>query len=274
MKLRCWGTRGNIATPSVETLALGGNTSCYEVALGGGRSLVLDCGTGLIEYATWLLANKDAALPDEHHIVLTHFHWDHVLGFPFFHVIHRPGTHVHLYSAFAPAQLEAQVRALFDGTYSPLRTLDNLAARVSFHEIEPGGREIQGAYVRCARVDHSEPCYAVRIEHGGRSLCYATDHEARPSILNDRVVAFADRVNTLLHDAQYTAEEYPAHAGWGHSSMQAALENARDANVGRVLLTHHDPRHKDRFRQEYLTSIPQGRKLPSELARQSVWYEV
>jgi len=193
---------------------------------------------------------------------VSHFHWDHLLGLPFFHPIHLPDTTLHLYSAFPRANLERHIRALFDGTYSPLRDIDNLKASINFHEIPAAGLEIAGARVRLCPVHHTEPCFAVRIEHGASSLAYVTDHEAGPSDTNRCVVDFAQGVDLLLHDAQFTREEYAIRAGWGHSSIEAALENGRQAGVKQLLLTHHDPAHTDTFLRDYLATHLSATEVP------------
>lgn len=260
MNLRFWGTRGSIATPGEHTIELGGNTTCAEVGLASGKSLLLDCGTGAIEYASAVMGRGKAAKADpplarEFHILVTHFHWDHILGFPFFHPIHFPGTRVHIYSGFDVDKLEANIRVLFDGTYSPLEDLDNLAAEVSFHRIEPGGIEIAGAKVTCQRIDHPEAAYSFLIEADERRLCFATDHEARANGLNDDLLAFAQGSDLLIHDGQFTAEEYESRVGWGHSAIEAAMQNGADAGARRLVLTHHDPEHSDDFLCSYLGKL-------------------
>jgi phosphoribosyl 1,2-cyclic phosphodiesterase len=260
MKLHFWGTRGNLPTPLPEMLGLGGNTSCYEVQLGERASILLDCGTGLIEHANSVMSSA-VREPREFHIVVSHFHWDHLLGFPFFHPIHIPHTTVHLYSAFPQEVLERRIRTLFDGTYSPLRDLANLKARLHFHQIGSDGVEIWGAKVECQPAHHSELCFATRVRYLGRTLCYVSDHEACSGSANDGIVEFMQAADAVLHDAQYTADEYRARVGWGHSSIEAALDNAQRAKVGHLFLTHHDPLHSDAFLHDYVAKL----ELPNGL---------
>jgi ribonuclease BN (tRNA processing enzyme) len=279
VKLYCWGSRGNIATPGGDTIEVGGNTSCYQLRLDDGGSLLVDCGSGAIEYATSLMARgtTSAGSPvGEYHVLISHLHWDHILGFPFFHPIHVPGVRVHLYSPF-PADLLAQhMEELFDGTYSPLRAIKNLNAQVSFHCIPPDGMEIAGASVRCTAVDHSTQSFAFRIAHAGKALGYVTDHEAREGARNDAVLELVHGVDLLLHDAQCTTADYAQQTGWGHSSIEAAIDNARRAQAKRLLLCHHDPRHDDRFLQDY---VERARRAapgapPFELACEGHLYEL
>jgi ribonuclease BN (tRNA processing enzyme) len=267
VKLRCWGTRGNLATPRVEMLGLGGNSSCYEVILDSEHSLMLDAGTGLIEFAEAIMPEA-LARPMTFHIAISHFHWDHVLGFPFFHPIHVPHTQVHLYSAFPAWLLEQHVRALFDGTYSPLRSLENLPARIHFHQIEAAGIEVLGSRLTRCQLDHSEESYGFRIEYQQSTVCYVSDHEARSSPINDRVITFARGADLLLHDAQFTAAEYASRGGWGHSSIEAALRNAGAAEVHRAVLIHHDPAHEDDFLRSYVVGLHSD--VPFELGCENV----
>lgn len=280
MKLRFWGTRGNIATPGLQTVALGGDTACLEIQGDLGHSLLLDSGTGIIAYATAFGAarkrgNSSSADPTTYHLVISHFHWDHVIGFPFFHPIHRPDTVVHIYSAFPVAMLENHIRALFDGTYSPLRDLNNVPARVTFNEIPSEGMDIAGARVTAQAVDHIEPNFAIRIDADGQTLVYASDHEARPGPRDEQLVEFSRGADWLVHDAQYTAEEYTAHVGWGHSSIEAAIANGNRASVKNLLLTHHHPRHSDDFLRTYLDRLRRrGLAVGSQnirLAEQGPW---
>lgn len=283
MKLRFWGTRGNIATPGAHTVELGGNTTCLEVQLQKRRSLMLDCGSGLIAYASSLMnrgeAKSEPPIERHFHLLVTHFHWDHVLGFPFFHPLHVPSSRVHLYSAFPAEQLEDVFRSLFDGTYSPLRDLDNLAAEVTFHQIPEAGISLEGARITHHPVDHSEDNYAYRIEHEGKALAFATDHEARDRPRNVEVCDFVKGADLLVHDAQWTAEEYPKHVGWGHSTIEAAIDNGVAAGVRQLLLTHHAPHHSDDFLRVYLSRVLRKLDLAAlaprvELAREGVHYDV
>jgi phosphoribosyl 1,2-cyclic phosphodiesterase len=281
MRVIFWGTRGNIASPGAHTIELGGNTSCVEVAVAQRTRIILDAGTGLIEYASSIVNRADTAGAKRatYHLVLSHFHWDHVLGFPFFHPIHIPGTTVHIYSGFPAAKLESHVRALFDGTYSPLRNLDNTAAKVLFHQIPRDGIGIGKARVACQLTDHSDESYAIRIDCDEKSVAYVTDHEARLSPINDAVVAFAKGSDLLIHDAQLTESEYAEKVNSGHSTIEAAINNAVAAAAKRLVLTHHAPVHSDDFLRLYLSRYLRRRTFPTghlviELAKEGAAIEV
>lgn len=298
MRIRFWGTRGNIATPGVRTVELGGHTTCIEVSRHGGNPLIIDSGTGIIEYASQVMSMGKAQSPDRpspeetgnlgaekggerprvFHVIISHFHWDHIIGFPFFFPIHDAGALIHLYSAFPASMLEARIRSLFDGTYSPLEDLDNLPATIAFHQLSSTGQQIDGARVLPFELDHSEPSFGFRVEANGRSVGVVIDHEARDNAANARVLEKVHQVNLLVHDAQLTASEYPARVGDGHSSIEAAMANARAAQVGALLLTHHDPSHSDDFLRVYLQrqlrAAPRSYPVDIQLAAQGSWYRV
>lgn len=250
MKLNFWGTRGGIATPSSHAVELGGNTTCLQLTLSNGKNLLIDAGTGIIEYAT-------SGIPKDHnhefHILFTHFHWDHVQGFPFFFPIHFPESTIHLYSPFPREMLFQHLSELFDGTYSPLKNINNLNSNLHFHQIPKKGINLLGARVTFALTEHPEACYAYRIEEAGRSFCFATDHENKDNQRNQELLKLIQNATLLVHDAQFTEEEYQQkYAGWGHSSIERAIQNAQKSRAQQVLLTHHDPAHSDDFLHAYL----------------------
>jgi phosphoribosyl 1,2-cyclic phosphodiesterase len=261
MNIRFWGTRGGVASPSLETQDLGGNTTCIELQMDEVSPLIVDMGTGVIEYAIQRGAERS-----EFHFLLTHFHWDHIIGFPFFHPIHRPGVVIHVHSPFETARVQRQLQGLFDGSYSPLRDISALAAEVHCHQIE-NGAELQGARVTFKRTTHSSECYAYRLETATQSLAVVTDHEAGLDG-NEALIEFFRGVDVLVHDAQFTAERLATRQGFGHSSIEQAIDNGARAGVGRILLTHHHPSHGDAFLQLYLKKLlrrleKEGRELPS-----------
>jgi ribonuclease BN (tRNA processing enzyme) len=278
MKLRFWGTRGSVPSPSDDTRELGGNTACVQLVDTNGNSLLVDCGTGIIEYAS---RGEGADTQSEFHILISHFHWDHILGFPFFHPIHKPGTVIHFYSPFPVGELNRNIGGLFDGTYSPLRELTNLNADVHFHQLPPEGGPINGFEVRFAPTKHTDTCYGYRIEGSQAVVGYITDHErqADPAI-NDGLLALVQGANTLVHEAQFTAEEYAQRIGWGHSTIEDAIENAIAAKAGKLLLFHHAPYHTDDFLRLHLRRLLRARDLSDQslqevaLAHEHITYEL
>jgi len=274
MTVRFWGTRGAIASPGPETAELGGNTTCVQIALGQAEPLLVDCGTGITEYA---LADGARAGGGPFHILISHFHWDHVLGFPFFFPIHSPEATIHLYAPYDVGTIVEHLEALFDGTYSPLQNMNNLPATIVAHSIGEGGQQIAGVQVSCCPTDHTDPCYAYRFERDGQCIGVATDHESRDNEANTRFDRFMTGVDLLVHGAQFTEDQYVAGChDRGHSSIERAIATGERVGAKRLLLTHHHPLHSDdRLRLHLartLRSEPRG--LPVELAREGVDYPV
>lgn len=259
MKLEFWGTRGAIPMPSWATRELGGNTTCLQVSFDDDDSLILDCGTGMIEYGRTI----DEGDARRFHVLVTHVHWDHIIGFPFFQPIHTPGTTIHFHSPFPGQLLERYVAALFDGTYSPLRDMRNLAADVQFHQIPATGTRIGNTEVRYCPTAHTAECYAYRLEQGGAALSFVVDHERSVEEANQALVRFVERSRVLVHDAQFTAREGPTHRGWGHSSIEDAIDNAVAAQVEQLLLFHHGPEHSDDFLRLYLQRLKRATGQPT-----------
>ncbi|HVL97386.1 MAG TPA: MBL fold metallo-hydrolase [Solirubrobacteraceae bacterium] len=250
MRLRVWGARGSIPAPGPETTRYGGNTSCVQVELSDGSTLVLDAGTGIRPLGL-ALPRDDRPL----HILLTHLHLDHIQGLMFFAPMFRPGAEIVIYGPCDPGCPESSLRSRI-GRYlsAPLAPVEirELPCDVSFQEAETTEWEIGPARIRAASVTHRGPTLGYRISDGGRSIAYIPDHE--PGLgtplqeLEDEWMSgleLARGADLLLHDAQYTDEEYPRHLGWGHSPMADALTFARRAAVGSLVGFHHDPMHSD-----------------------------
>lgn len=276
MKVKCWGTRGGVATPSLKTVELGGNTPCIQIKLTPEKSIVIDSGTGIIEYAS---SGVDLSVEKEFHVLITHFHWDHIIGFPFFHVIHAPQVKVNLYSPFDTDILCKHMSSLFDGTYSPLKNISNLNASIRFHQIPEEGVEINGAKVTYCQTNHPEECYAYKIEYDNQSLAYVTDHENDGQEINEKIIEFAKSADLLFHDAEYTSEMYlKHHQGWGHSSIDKAIDNAEKARVKKLLLFHHSTNHSDDDLRLYLFRLKKKKQSTSgpiiQFASERILYDV
>jgi CRP-like cAMP-binding protein/phosphoribosyl 1,2-cyclic phosphodiesterase len=253
MIVRFWGTRGSVATPGAETSRFGGNTSCVEVR-SGDTLVILDCGTGARPLGTFLAG----AARFRAHLMLTHIHWDHIQGFPFFLPIFQPGAEMEVYGAAGLEQgLEEAMSGQMQYTYFPVR-LAELRSRLTFHEVGEGSFPAGGMAVRTQFLNHSCPDLGYRLESGGVSVAYVTDHEPfwphDPSLPleqtflhpgDQRHVRFAAGADLLIHDAQYTADEYPARRGWGHSTIDYVVDVAVAAGVKRLALFHHDPARTD-----------------------------
>jgi phosphoribosyl 1,2-cyclic phosphodiesterase len=249
MKVTVWGARGSVPSPGPETNRYGGNTSCVEVTLSDGTIVVLDAGTGIRNLGLTL----DSA-PARINILLTHLHLDHIQGLMFFAPAFRPQSELVIWGPRSTdASLESRIARYISAPLSPVEVRE-LPCDVSFREAPASEWEIGPAYLRAASVTHRGPTLGYRITEGDTSLCYIPDHEpglgARIDELTDEWISGYDlacRTTLLIHDCQYTDQEYPQHVGWGHSPVRDALGFAHRVEADRVLLFHHDPLHSDDF---------------------------
>ncbi len=242
-----YGVRGSLATPGPSTTRYGGNTSCVRVTGPDGSVLVLDAGTGVRTLGLELpraLRRVD--------VLLTHLHLDHIVGLGFFGPLYDPRMEVHIWGpASATLDLEARLRRYLSSPLFPV-PLGDLPCRLELHPVLRGRVAIGPFGVTVARVCHPGPTVGYRIETGRASLAYLPDHEpalgARRFPLEPEWTSgfeLAGGADLLIHDAQYTREEYPGHVGWGHSSIHDALAFARLAGVKHLLPFHHDPSRGD-----------------------------
>lgn len=252
--VRFWGVRGSIASPGPDTAVVGGNTSCVEV-LCGNEHIVLDAGTGLRRLGEDLLrreAGRPAGSGERHlSLLLSHCHWDHIQGLPFFVPAYLPNTRLRILGGVSGGlsvreALERQMVA----PHFPVR-LDELGARIAYEEVRAASEIAIGeARVRVARGNHPGGVLAYRIDWEGQSVVYATDTE-HYACVDEQLRALAEGADLLIYDAQYTPEEYRgsvgarSKAGWGHSTYVAGTELARAAGVGKLVLFHHDPQRTD-----------------------------
>jgi phosphoribosyl 1,2-cyclic phosphodiesterase len=255
MKIKVWGARGSIPAPGPETMRYGGNTSCVELTLSDGSTLILDAGTGI--------RNLGLALVERPiHILLTHLHLDHIQGLMFFAPAFRPESEIIIWGPASPeASLRDRIARYISAPLAPVEVRE-LPSLVSFREAEPLQWEIGSARIRAQAVNHRGPTLGYRIEDAGTSLCYIPDHEpglgAPLSRLDDDWISgfeLAQGASMLIHDCQYTDREYPSHLGWGHSPLSDALAFGRRVGAERLLLFHHDPLHSDDFLDAFCGEI-------------------
>ncbi len=243
MHIRFWGTRGSIPTPGPTTVRYGGNTSCVEVRDSSGALLVLDAGTGLRELGISLMSsngNKPFAIE----LLLSHLHWDHIQGIPFFRPAYVPNSTMRI---TGPKQHSTSMKDLLglgmDDPFFPV-DIDDLPAKIDIDEMQDGSEERIGPYrVRAASIVHPAPALAYRIEADGRCLVYATDTEDPFSGKPNPVIELASGADTLIHDAQYLKSDFKP--TWGHSTIDSAIDVAARARVKRLVLFHHDPDRSD-----------------------------
>jgi CheY-like chemotaxis protein len=260
MHLRFWGTRGSLPKPGPTTLRYGGNTSCVEVRTAGGTLIVLDCGSGAHDLGQALLAA--ASGPLHGHLLITHTHWDHIQGFPFFAPLFVPG---HVWDIYGPGglggHLEEVLARQMEYAYFPI-TLGQLGATVRYHDLVEGTFTLEDVNITTRYLNHPGLTLGYRLEGDGAVLVYATDHEpharpqpdqpgepsggALPVHYEDRGhIEFLSGADLIIHDAQYTAAEYAQKIGWGHSPVTYVVDVALAARGKRLALFHHDPARGD-----------------------------
>jgi phosphoribosyl 1,2-cyclic phosphodiesterase len=255
MRVRFWGTRGSIAKPGPSTLRYGGNTSCIEVAADDGTLVVIDCGTGVHDLSRELLATSPAATRG--HLLVSHLHWDHIQGFPYFDPLFSSGSEWDLYAPGGHARhLQSALAGQMSYDYHPV-TLDAGAGTLRFHDLTEGALQIGSIRVVSQYLNHPALTLGYRLEADGAVLVYASDHEPHalpapgsdpvaPAHLEDlRHVRFLEGADLVIHDAQYTLADFPARSGWGHSPAECVVDYAIAAGVGSVALHHHDPARDD-----------------------------
>ncbi len=240
--LRFWGVRGSIACPSPNHVRYGGNTSCIEVQAGDER-IVLDAGTGVRGLGHSFLTQDQRKA----RILLTHSHWDHINGFPFF----APGFDPKFgFRIMAGHLSEGSIRDVLAGQMMqptfPV-PLEAMKADLQFEDFRAGdtfGIE-GGAKVRTAPLNHPNGATGYRIEHDGRALCYVTDTEHVPGKPDQSVLGLIEGADLVIYDATYTDDEFQKKIGWGHSTWQEAVRLCQVAGVKRLAIFHHDPDHED-----------------------------
>lgn len=262
MEVVFWGTRGSIPVSGPKYTEFGGNTPCLQIKLESTRdTVIIDSGSGIRELGLQLVRSAD--LHSKHiHLFLTHAHWDHIQGFPFFVPAYVPGFSLDIYcTKDAHAILSNQMRTPF----FPVG-LDAMLATRNFTLLNSETHAAIGeGVVRNIPLPHPQESTAFRVDEHGHSVVFATDTEHAPDHLNETLAALAKDADILIYDAQYTSEEYRAgKQGWGHSTFMEAIKLARAANVGRLVLYSHDPGHDD----EMLRAIEAAaqRELPGTLA--------
>lgn len=252
MQVRFWGTRGSLAKPGARTVRYGGNTSCVEVRSASGARLVFDCGTGGHELGQSIMREGK---PSRGHMLISHTHWDHIQGIPFFAPFFVPG---HRWDIYAPQGFGESIKDTLAGqmeyTYFPVTT-DAFGADVRYNNLGEGSFVVEDFVVSTRYLNHPALALAFRVECDGAVLVYACDHEPHDGALahgsttltgEDLAHArFMDGADLIIHDAQYLVDEYDAKRGWGHSTVDYAVTVARAAGAKRVALTHHDPMRSD-----------------------------
>ncbi len=268
MRIKFWGVRGSIPTPGPTTARYGGNTTCLQLMPDdgetfGGEVFIIDAGTGIRELGLELMKLPK---PLKIHLLITHTHMDHINGFPFFVPAFIPGTEIDIYG---PLHYEKRLEDIFAGqmdySYFPISAAQ-LAAGLTYHELNEGEFEIGPLKVQTHYMNHPVLTLGYRVSDGTSTVLFTGDHEQYFDIMGDessgddeqeddvreiveqqsqRLIAFFRDVDLLVCDAAYTPGEYETHRGWGHSSTDHAVDWAIEAGVKTLVLFHHEPVHSD-----------------------------
>jgi phosphoribosyl 1,2-cyclic phosphodiesterase len=242
LQMKFWGVRGSIPTPQTENLGFGGNTPCMEIRYPGLPPLIFDGGSGLRRLGLSLLNEFPSG--GECRVFLTHFHWDHIQGVPFFIPMYRPDWSIHFHSGCESGELQKLLGDQMRPPYFPVEMPAVQAVR-SYSHVPASGLGVAPICIRPIPLNHPNGANGYRIDAGGRSIVFATDHEHGNSAFDRGLAERAAGADILIYDAQYTPEEYESRRGWGHSTWQHGVRIAREAGVGQLILFHHDPQHDD-----------------------------
>ncbi len=275
MIVRVWGARGSLAAPGPATVGYGGNTSCVEVELADGTTVILDAGSGIRELGQRLLERGPGLL----HICLTHLHFDHVEGLGFFGPLWASGWKLRFRGPPSTiATLRERVSRYLSPPLFPVGLAD-VPAEVSFEDVPRDRWRVGGALIEARTVQHRGPTLGYRIEEEGRVLTYLPDHEPYlTAALDDEPQwisgwALAAGADLLLHDSQYTDAEYASRLGWGHSSVTHTAAFARAAGVRQLGMFHHDPMRSDRELEalyDQVAAAVQNDQEPPLIAREGL----
>jgi phosphoribosyl 1,2-cyclic phosphodiesterase len=239
MRATIWGCRGSLATPGASTVRYGGNTTSVELRTSSGGLIVLDAGTGIRSLGLSLAMEH----PPQIHLLLTHMHLDHVEGLGFFAPLFDPACTITIWGPRPDnLPLRDHLAAYLSPPLFPV-PFERFPSTIEFVEVREDAWEMDGVRIRSAPLRHPGPTVGYRVEENGNSLAFIPDNE--PALEADSGLALADGVDLLVHDAQYTAEEYETRIGWGHTALPDFAAYVREAAPGRTVMFHHDPSHAD-----------------------------
>ncbi|MGB9119921.1 MAG: MBL fold metallo-hydrolase [Candidatus Angelobacter sp.] len=249
MLVRFWGVRGSTPTPQSENLRYGGNTSCVEVRVNG-HIYVFDCGTGFRNLGKQLSQEHAGDGKNGHpinaHIFLSHFHWDHIQGIPFFSPLYNDRESSFIFHSSSRTRgLQQALEEQMADPYFPVN-MSEMAAHRQFCTIDEGRTKLEGCTVQAMWLNHPQGCLGFRMETQGKTIVYATDNEPGDPVFDKSVRKLAEGADVLIYDAQYLPEEYAARKqGWGHSHWREAVNVVMESGAKELILFHHDPDHSD-----------------------------
>lgn len=248
LAVKFWGVRGSIACPSPQHVVYGGNTSCLEV-FAGDKRIILDAGTGIRQLGFEFIRDE----VKQGHILLTHTHWDHINGFPFFGPAFMSNSHFSIHAGHL-SDLGGIENVLANQMANPTFPvpLEALQAELDFIDFHAGEawELYPGVMLKTQPLNHPNGATGYRIEHGGRSLCYVTDTEHIVGKPDEKVLELIDGADLVIYDSTYNDEEFPSKIGWGHSTWEEGIRLCKMANVKQLAIFHHDPDHNDDFMRD------------------------
>ncbi|MCL2441658.1 MAG: MBL fold metallo-hydrolase [Treponema sp.] len=267
LTVRFWGVRGSLPCPGADTVIYGGNTACLEIRADE-RLLIIDLGSGVRPLGNWLVKNeikKYGKISAD--IFLTHTHWDHIMGFPMFSPVYIPGTELRITgpALFENNSIKSIIETQLSYQYWPIRE-EELAANIEYNQIRETTLDLKdGLLVQSKFLNHPVFCLGYRINYKGKSIATVYDHEPYRNLFtgeaaeegemaaaeeNEKIRQFVKGADIVIHDAQYTKEEYSAKEGWGHSSCEHALQIAENNDVQKIVFFHHEPAYTDSMLKE------------------------
>ncbi len=267
MDIEFWGVRGTMPVSGRDVQRHGGRTPCASVISAGGDIVIVDAGTGIKALGESLLTRRDAGRLSLH-ILLTHFHLDHVIGLPFFAPLYAGGTGVTFYSPLAPRDTERQLRGIMSGRYFPV-DFGETASTKKFVKAGEDTISIGRLEVSGCPLNHPQGCLGYRITDRTGSIVFATDTEPPDAGLDERLAGFIRGADFFVCDATFTPEEYKTRQGWGHGTWLDGVRLARRAGVRNLLLSHLNPDHTD-ARVEEMTRAARGEFPRTRTAREGL----
>jgi phosphoribosyl 1,2-cyclic phosphodiesterase len=245
MRIKFWGVRGSTPAPQPENMRYGGNTSCVEVRIGE-KIYIFDCGTGFRVLGNQLRREFNGK-PIFAHVFVSHFHWDHIQGMPFFAPLYDgPDNRFAFHSSNRTSTIQRVMQEQMAPPYFPVGLRD-MKARRDFYNLDEGRVQIDDLTVETKWLNHPQGCLGFRLETKEGVFVYATDNEPGSPVFDANVRKLAEGADVLIYDAQYLPEEYEARRrGWGHSHWREAVRVVMESGAKELVLYHHDPEHDDR----------------------------